>query len=602
MNQYPADVMDNFKDIQQNADTFMFNQNRHNMDGIALTIFGVTTTYGQLDKEVDALARSLKGYGIQKGDYVAFCLPNLKEVVLYYYALWRIGAVAVPCDPRTNALGILERVKLAKAKLFITVIDIIPGKLDAALDDIPCENIVVVTPADSLPTFSNPIALAAAVKYKSMKKKSGLDNNPRVIWHTDFLKKFTCDGDIHCEYEKDMNALVLFTSGTSQDGAMKGAIHTHAGLNASAKAFHIRAKSGISDGDTFGGFIPFFASYGVFNGMHMALVMCMNIILVPVYNPLKFDELIFKHKPNVFLGVPRFFEILARSKLTKKSPDSLSFIKESVIGGDKITFASLREINECFASHGVAKGPRVGYGSTEVGGCVSGMRSYKANISTDEYDWDAEGNVGLLLPICEVAVIDPDTGKELPLGQDGELCVSSLCSMKEYLGCPKETEEITIYIDGKKFYRMGDKGHLGENGHFYFVDRYKRSMMRPDGHTVHPAPAENVIATYPDVDTCAVAGLKKEGDAHMAGVIPTAFVVMKKEVKVDDEGKLLRDIDKLCLRHLPERDKALVYKLVDRLPYTPMGKVDFRELEKIPLVNDEFTVCEFAFFPELLTE
>ncbi|MDR1805913.1 MAG: acyl--CoA ligase [Clostridium sp.] len=599
---YPENIREKIlSDVDMNADAYIFKINADNMNGTALTYFGAKTSYAQFDKEIDELARCLRGYGVEKGDYVALCMPNLKELVLYYYAIWRIGAVAVAIDPRTNASGIMERAAMTKSKLLVTVLDIIPGKIDEVMDTLPCKNMIVVTPADSMNSFGTAKNLLAKMLYSGKKKKSGLSEDKRVIWHTDFLKSYSFEGDVHAPYESEQVAVVLFTSGTSADGIVKGAIHTHSALNASAASFKFRARGSVGRGDTFGGFIPFFAAYGAFNAMHMALNLGMNIVLIPVFKPLEFDKMIFKYKPNCSLGVPRFFELLARSKKLRKGGKQLNFIKETIIGGDKITPASIREINACWERCGAQRGPRVGYGSTELGGCVSGMRSYPANVSTDEYPWDTEGNVGLILPCVDVLVVDPETGEELPIGADGELCVGGYTMMKGYYGKPKETEEITyIAADGKKYYRMGDKGHLGQDGHFYFTDRYKRSMMRPDGHTVHPSPIENVIAGHPSVDSCAVAGLKKIGEESRAGVIPCAFIVTKEGMEPADKDAFLHEVDKLCRKELPERDMALAYTLVERLPYTLMGKVDFRKLENEEKLDvKRFIVTDFAFFPEL---
>ncbi|MDR3345425.1 MAG: acyl--CoA ligase [Oscillospiraceae bacterium] len=608
---YPENIREQlFSDIEQSADSYVFGRNRDHMNDIALTYFGLPTTYSQLNRDIEEVAHALRGYGLNKGDYIALCLPNIKESVLYYYAIWRIGGIVVAIDPRTNANGIADRICMTGAKLLVTIVDILQNKLDTVLDKIPCQHIVVCTPADSLPLFGNLSTVAAHLIYSHKKHQSQVKTHPKYVWHRDFLRYYPYGGSVNAPYEPGQAAAVLFTSGTSSDGVIKGCVHTHAAFNAAFIQIKYRAETdhngrkimgrGLQRGDTYGGFIPFFAAFGAFNAMHFSLCRGMNLILIPIFKPLMFDKMIFKYKPTLSLGVPRFFEILANSKKLRKKSRRLAFIKETIIGGDKITPQSIRDINAVMKLSGVERGVRVGYGSTEFGGAVCCMEGYAADESNDVYDWQREGNVGLFLPACDALVIDPETKEELPLGVDGELCVAGYTMMKEYFGMPAETAEITFTAkDGRRYFLMGDKGHLEANGAFYYVDRYKRSMMRPDGHTVHPSPIENVIAQHPGVDSCAVVGLKKLGEETSAGVIPSAFIVVKSDMEIADIISFLKEVDKLCLRELPERDKALAYTVVDHLPYTLMGKVNFRELEKETLDTNRFTVTEFAFFPEL---
>jgi long-chain acyl-CoA synthetase len=331
--------------------------------------------------------------------------------------------------------------------------------------------------------------------------------------------------------------------------------------------------------------------------MHMSLCGGLEILLVPVFDPNKFAKLLLRVKPNIFMGVPRFLEQLAEHPRLRKKNRRLRFVKVAISGGDKISPASIERVNGAFARSGCKSGLRVGYGSTELGASISAMPYYEPE--KDGFPWRAEGNVGYLLPHCRGMVIDPDTGRELPFGEDGELCVHSLSQMERYLGQPEETAEIThIGPDGTKYYRMGDKGRLDENGCFRFLDRYKRSLMRPDGHTVHPSPIENAIMGHEAVEACAVAGLRL-GD-ETAGAIPSAFVVLREGYDTPERKQsALRAVDAHCLGLLPERDRAIAYRAVDGLPYTPMGKIHFRKLEEELFDPTRFLITDFAFFPAL---
>ncbi|MCL2301342.1 MAG: acyl--CoA ligase [Firmicutes bacterium] len=602
---YDLDGNRSFSRIDRNADEFMFGLHHGKQrEEIAIDFIGAHTTYHQLDAEVERTARALFAYGIRQGDTVTIVMPNLKETVVYMYACWRIGAVANMLDPRTNSEGILERTERAKAKLFVTVFNICGDKIDPILDRISAKNVILISPSDSMKGCIKPKPLLGSLVFDQKKRvfarSHGMDAGGKYIWNADFLRAYHTDElDVRAAYRSGMAAAIVYTSGTSADGLMKGAVITHRALNAATVGLSYSVKpEDRRRQDTFGGFIPFFSSYGLFNGMHASLCGGLRIILVPLFDPAKFADMLLKTKPNSFLGVPRFHEQLADHPKLQKKNNKLAFIRNPVSGGDKISLASIERINKTFARSGCRAGLRIGYGSTELGACIAVMPSY--DPETSDFPWRAEGNVGYIMPQCKAIVIDPDTDEPLPFGEDGELAVHSLCQMEGYYGCPKETEEITyIAKDGTKYYRMGDKGRLDENGCFYFLDRYKRSLMRPDGHTVHPAPIENVIMRHEAVEKCAVAGLSL--GENQAGSIPSAFVVLREGYggTAEENREVLANIDELCLKYLPERDRAFAYRTVKELPYTPMGKVDFRALEKEIFDPAKFLLRDFAFFPEL---
>lgn len=115
-------------------------------------------------------------------------------------------------------------------------------------------------------------------------------------------------------------------------------------------------------------------------------------------------------------------------------------------------------------------------------------------------------------------------------------------------------------------------------------------MMRPDGHTVHATPIENVISSHKSVRSCAVVGLKMSG---RSGVIPTAFIVA--DTGVTDFQSLINDIDAFCLQNLPERDRAIAYVRADHIPYTLMGKIDYKKLEEKRIDEVDPIVMDFVF-------
>ena len=187
-------------------------------------------------------------------------------------------------------------------------------------------------------------------------------------------------------------------------------------------------------------------------------------------------------------------------------------------------------------------------------------------------------------------VIDPQSKEELKYNEDGELCFYSPTMMMGYLNNENETKQITLYKYGVNFYRTGDKGYIDENGCLFIIDRYKRVMARPDGHKVHATPIENVIFSYSSIKDCAVAGLKMNIGS---GVIPTAFIVV--DENIGNFELIVNNLNQLCQKNIPERDMPLAYVKIEKIPYTLMGKVDYKKLEEKPINEVNPYVVDFTF-------
>ncbi|MDR1735183.1 MAG: AMP-binding protein [Oscillospiraceae bacterium] len=636
---YAANLLEPaFGHIQQNADSCVFGLHRdETRKHYIYNYMGCRATYEELDADVERVFRALYALGVRQGDCVTIALPNVPEVIKYTYGTFRLGGIAALVDPRTNGLGIAQRTIDTKSKALVVLLDLCDPKIDEILAVLPDIPVIVVSPADSFRPTAGLIPFLGGIMYgKKMKafqaartdrfgfvkeekgfyRLYGPDGEVRspdpaagapllpqkegghgyYIRHADFVKLDKDQWDCRGVYYEDMPAAILYTSGTASDGVIKGAVHTHASLNAAPGNLQFALnREHFGHGKTFGGFIPFFSAYGLFNGLHSCLYGDVEMLMIPVFDPNHFADVILKYKPNIFLSVPGFVEQLTRHPKLQKKSKKLSFITIPISGGDKISPAAMAAVNDCFARNGCKSGVRVGYGSSEFGGSISLMPHYDPN-DTATFDWHTEGNTGYLLPGIKALVIDPDTGEVLPPNTPGEIVLHSKSMMLKYLNAPEPTEEITWFdSDGVKYFRMGDKGRIDERGAVYFIDRYKRSIMRPDGHTVHPSPIENVIMNHEAVQTAAVVGVAREG---LSGAIPMAFVVLKEEYRNGDDAqieKILREIDGFCFKLLPGRDKAMCYKAVDALPMTPMGKVHFRELEKTPFDPNNCIVTDSQF-------
>ena len=179
-----------------------------------------------------------------------------------------------------------------------------------------------------------------------------------------------------------------------------------------------------------------------------------------------------------------------------------------------------------------------------------------------------------------VSVFEPDTEKELPIGQRGELCISGPTMMKCYYNKPAETAAILrTHEDGRVWVHTGDIGYMDEDGFVFLDSRIKRLIIRHDGFKVFPSMIENVVSQHPAVHQCSVVGCTDKD--HVQGRLPFVYIVLDPEAAVSGKKRqIIKELRQMCAEELPEYVQPVGYKFIDSMPMTPVGKFDYRKLEE----------------------
>ena len=173
------------------------------------------------------------------------------------------------------------------------------------------------------------------------------------------------------------------------------------------------------------------------------------------------------------------------------------------------------------------------------------------------------GNIGLPMPNTELTLLDDD-GREVPLGQPGEIAIKGPQVMAGYWQRPDETAKV-MTADG--FFRTGDIGVVDERGYFKIVDR-KKDMILVSGFNVYPNEVEDVVTQMDGILECAAVGIpdEKAGEA-------VKLVIVKKNPAVTEA-----DVRSFCEAHLTGYKRPKVVEFRTELPKTPVGKILRREL------------------------
>lgn len=541
---------------------YLYECNKNHMDNVALNYFGRKITFKELFANIDLTANSFINHGVKKGDIVTISMPNTPEAVYMFYALSKIGAISNMVDPRTSSEGIEEYIKEAESKLLV-VIDVAYDKIKHTKKTTKVEKIITVSPADSLP-FGLNLGYKAKefIENLSKKEKSTIKNDDRILWKDFFENGKNIETNLIGEIPKGSDAVVIVhTGGTT--GFPKGVLLSNDNINAVA-CQSVLTGIDMQREHNWLDIMPPFIAYGVGMGLHLPLTIGMETILIPQFDPKKFDELLLKHKPIHMVGVPSYWGTIINSKKLKNK--DLSYIIAPTVGGDAMDTTLERESNEFLKNHGCKYKITKGYGMTEVTGGVAGTVEDNNEI----------GSIGIPFVKTTISIFDPETGKEMGYNENGEVCITGPNVMIGYFKNDNATRNmLKVHEDGNIWVHSGDIGYMTENGNIFIVGRMKNMIIRYDGFKVFPSLIENVILEHPAVDSCKVVGMADV--EHSQGKLPCAFIILKPEYY--DNGKIEKELSLLCESKLPEYAQPRGYKFKSEFPLTPIGKVNVLELE-----------------------
>ncbi|CAG0908491.1 unnamed protein product [Cyprideis torosa] len=356
---------------------------------------------------------------------------------------------------------------------------------------------------------------------------------------------------------KEDVALFQYTGGTT--GAPKGAMLTHSNIVANTEQAGMWL--GCNDAqDKMLGVLPFFHVFAMTAVMNIAVRNAMEILALPRFELEATLKLIHHKKPTIFPAVPAIINGINNNKKLKKY--DLSSIKYCISGGAPLPVevkAKFEEKTGCVAVEG--------YGLTEsspVLCCNPRLGENKA------------GSIGLPLPQTIIEIIDPETGKPVPMGERGELCARGPQVMKGYWKRPEDNEK-TLQDGGTRLH-TGDIAIMDEEGYFFIVDRIK-DMIITNGYNVYPRNVEEAIYQHPSVEEVIVAGLPDS----QRGEIVKAWIKCKEGRDVTAEDLKVFLTDKISPMEIPKRIEFREAPL----PKTMIGKLSRKDVVEQELENGD---------------
>lgn len=506
----------------------------------ALNYMGRIISYRELDFMVNAFARALSDMGIQEGDKVAVCLPNIPQAIIANYGIFRIGAVTVLCNPLYTERELAYQLNDSDARIIVTLTLLVP-RIEKIIPQTKIEKIIACHIHSYLPFPKK--QLFPFVK-KAMFRKVAPTRTIKIF--KDLISKQPgIPVEDHSRWEE--TGALLYTGGTT--GVSKGVMLTHANLSCNVQQFASWFPDLQKGEESLVGNFPVFHSAGFTAIQNFSLWQAYEIILVPRPEPAINIEILKKYKPTFLPGVPTIFVGLLTEPEFRKL--DFSSIKGFFSGAAPLASDTIRDLNQLTGADMCEV-----YGSTENSPIVS-VTPWGGKIKP--------GTVGCPVPDTDVKIVDVDTGKtEMPTGETGEIIIKGPQIMKGYYKKPEETAK--ALKDG--WFYSGDIGKFDEDGYLTIVDR-KKDMIIAGGYNIYPVELDNVLFDHPKILEACTIGVPDE----YRGETVKAFIVPKQGETLTEE-----EIISYCKKNMAAYKIPKKIEFLDDLPKSAVGKILRREL------------------------
>jgi len=523
-------------------------------DRPAITFYGKSTSYRDLDAAVDRFAAGLRRIGVLPGDLVSLVLPNTPHFIVAFFAVLRAGGIVVQTNPLYTPRE-LESLWTDAGVETVVTLDLFWHNVSKARANAGVKRVVVCDVGEFLKV---PLRQLYPIKKRRDLKKQGhwpLDIPPEAGIHRFAdLARTPASPPSETRVSLDDVAVLQYTGGTT--GTSKGAMLTNRNLIANAMQVAAWFSAGSHRSEKLLGAIPLFHVYGLTAVMLLSVMAGIEVILYP--NPREIGailKLITKTKPSLFPGVPTMYiAILRHPKLAKYD---LRSIRACISGAAPLP-------NEVRKQFEAATGGRLveGYGLTEASPVTH----------CNPLNGVVKECIGIPFPDTDAKVVDADDPtRDLPQGEVGELAVRGPQVMKGYWNKPEETK--LVLRDG--WLLTGDLAKMDADGYFYIVDR-KKDMILCSGFNVYPREVEEVLFMHPAVGEAAAIGVP---DPYRGETVK-AFVVLK-------PGRTATEADLIafCKERLAPFKVPKAVEFATALPMSLVGKVLRRQLREQELAK-----------------
>ncbi len=514
-------------------------------DKMAYVSMGREMTYGELDRLSRDFAGWLQSLGFKKSDRVALMMPNLLQYPVALFGTLRAGCVVVNCNPLYTPRELEHQLKDSGAKA-IVIVENFANTLEQVVAKTDVKHIVVTPMGEMLGTAKG---MLVNFVVRHVKKLVPAWSLPTSINFTSALASGRRHGMDPVSLCHEDIAFLQYTGGTT--GVSKGAMLTHANITSNVMQAYSWIKPAVKEGEEF--IITALPLYHIFaltaNCLTFLMIGARNLLIANPRDIPGFIKDWSKYPITVVTGVNTLFNALLNHPDFAKL--DFSTMKVTLGGG----MAVQGPVADRWVK--VTGTPLLqAYGLTET--------SPAATINPLNMK-QFNGSIGLPISSTEVSIRD-DSGKEVTLGQVGEICVRGPQVMSGYWQRADETANV-MFADG--FLHTGDMGYVDPQGYVFLVDR-KKDMILVSGFNVYPNEVEEVVAMHDGVAEAAAIGVADAGSGEAVKI----FVVRK------DPNLTADELIEHCRKHLTAYKVPKHVEFRADLPRTNVGKILRRALKE----------------------
>ena len=505
-------------------------------------------TYGELDRMANAVGAWLQQAGLKRGARVAVMMPNILQYPIAILGILRAGLVVVNVNPLYTPRELEHQLKDSGAEA-IFVLENFASTLEQVVEHTQIRNVVVCAVGDLL-GFPKGAIVNFALRH--VKKAVPAYEVPHATRFSTVLSDGGKATLAKVDTKPEDVAFLQYTGGTT--GVSKGATLLHRNVIANVLQSEAWMQPGLNKKGTSNEQPVVICALPLYHIFALTVCCLLGVktgsLVVLIPNPRDIGGFIAELKKYKFTMLPAV-NTLYNALLNHPEFDSVDWSHLRIANGGGMA------VQRAVAEKWIAKTgcPIVeGYGLSET------SPSATCN-ATDSPTYS--GTIGYPLPSTEIVIRDDD-GRDLPLGEAGEICIRGPQVMAGYWQRPDETAKV-MYPDG--FFKSGDIGVMDERGQTKIVDR-KKDMILVSGFNVYPNEVEEVIAMHPGVLEVAAIGIP---DTHSGEVVK--IVVVKKDQGLTEQQLIEYSKDRLAGYKRPK-----VVEFRTELPKTNVGKILRREL------------------------